>query len=301
MSTKTTSAPAARTRRGPRRGHHGARHRPRGGAGRLRDTALRRRSGRAGHGPRQGASGTSTRASSSGSWSPAAATGPWPASRHDGSRGGGRRSRTRRRGGPGAARAQAAGADGVPPRRPDPPPSSPPTRPPCRSRPSPRPSPGAERVLGMHFFNPVHIMALVEVVQGDRTPAQASSRPSTSPSGSARPRSWCTTRPGSPPPGSASRSASRPSAWSRRAWLGPQDIDTAMELGYRHPMGPLRLTDLVGPRRAARDRPLPAQRARQRAVPAARAPGADGGGGQARARRPAGASTSGTIVKMRDT
>ena len=25
-----------------------------------------------------------------------------------------------------------------------------------------------------------------------------------------------------------------------------QDIDTAMELGYRHPMGPLRLTDLVG-------------------------------------------------------
>jgi 3-hydroxybutyryl-CoA dehydrogenase len=26
----------------------------------------------------------------------------------------------------------------------------------------------------------------------------------------------------------------------------PEDIDRAMELGYRHPMGPLRLTDLVG-------------------------------------------------------
>ena len=26
----------------------------------------------------------------------------------------------------------------------------------------------------------------------------------------------------------------------------PADIDKAMELGYRHPMGPLRLTDLVG-------------------------------------------------------
>jgi 3-hydroxybutyryl-CoA dehydrogenase len=25
-----------------------------------------------------------------------------------------------------------------------------------------------------------------------------------------------------------------------------KDIDTAMELGYNHPMGPLRLTDLVG-------------------------------------------------------
>jgi len=27
---------------------------------------------------------------------------------------------------------------------------------------------------------------------------------------------------------------------------GAEDIDRAMELGYRHPMGPLRLTDLVG-------------------------------------------------------
>jgi 3-hydroxybutyryl-CoA dehydrogenase len=26
----------------------------------------------------------------------------------------------------------------------------------------------------------------------------------------------------------------------------PQDIDRAMELGYNHPMGPLRLTDVVG-------------------------------------------------------
>ena len=26
----------------------------------------------------------------------------------------------------------------------------------------------------------------------------------------------------------------------------PQDIDRAMELGYNHPMGPLKLTDLVG-------------------------------------------------------
>jgi 3-hydroxybutyryl-CoA dehydrogenase len=26
----------------------------------------------------------------------------------------------------------------------------------------------------------------------------------------------------------------------------PVDIDRAMELGYRHPMGPLKLTDLVG-------------------------------------------------------
>jgi len=30
------------------------------------------------------------------------------------------------------------------------------------------------------------------------------------------------------------------------AVAAPEDIDKAMTLGYRHPMGPLRLTDLVG-------------------------------------------------------
>ena len=45
---------------------------------------------------------------------------------------------------------------------------------------------------------------------------------------------------------SASSSAPRRCACSRRASRAPQDIDRGMELGYRHPMGPLKLTDLVG-------------------------------------------------------
>jgi 3-hydroxybutyryl-CoA dehydrogenase len=40
-----------------------------------------------------------------------------------------------------------------------------------------------------------------------------------------------------------------------------QDIDTAMELGYNHPMGPLKLTDLVGPRRAIEHRRVSSSRA----------------------------------------
>jgi 3-hydroxybutyryl-CoA dehydrogenase len=38
----------------------------------------------------------------------------------------------------------------------------------------------------------------------------------------------------------------RPSRWSRRAWPTRSAIDLAMELGYRHPMGPLHSTALVG-------------------------------------------------------
>ncbi|HKK08866.1 MAG TPA: 3-hydroxyacyl-CoA dehydrogenase family protein, partial [Gemmatimonadota bacterium] len=36
--------------------------------------------------------------------------------------------------------------------------------------------PGPERVVGLHFFNPVHIMALVEVVRGDRSAPHAVER-----------------------------------------------------------------------------------------------------------------------------
>ena len=38
-----------------------------------------------------------------------------------------------------------------------------------------------------------------------------------------------------------------------------EDIDTAMTLGYRHPIGPLRTTDIVGPRRAPGHRRAPAR------------------------------------------
>ena len=60
-----------------------------------------------------------------------------------------------------------------------------------------------------------------------------------------------------------------------------EDIDAAMTLGYKHPVGPLRLTDIVGPRCAARHRRVPRLDAR-RAVRAARAAAAHGRRGQAR-------------------
>ncbi len=103
-----------------------------------------------------------------------------------------------------------------------------------------------ERFLGMHFFNPVPVMALLEVVRGDKTGSQ-----------------WLDlavaigVRLGKEPivvrnsPGFASSRLGIAFAIEAIRMIeeevaSPEDIDQAMVLGYRHPMGPLRLTDLVG-------------------------------------------------------
>lgn len=101
-------------------------------------------------------------------------------------------------------------------------------------------------ILGIHFFNPVHIMKLVEVVRGRETdPAITEAAV-----GFAR-------RIGKEPivvndsPGFASSRLGVALGLEAMRMLeegvaSAEAIDTAMELGYRHPMGPLRLTDLVG-------------------------------------------------------
>ena len=102
------------------------------------------------------------------------------------------------------------------------------------------------RFLGMHFFNPVHIMDLVEIVWGEHTAE------------STRDLALEFTRLiGKEPivvrdsPGFASSRLGIVLGLEaiRMVEAGvaePADIDKAMVLGYRHPMGPLRLTDLVG-------------------------------------------------------
>ena len=103
-----------------------------------------------------------------------------------------------------------------------------------------------ERVVGLHFFNPVHIMELVEVVRGRRTD------PAVVEAGVEFAR-----RIGKEPivvndsPGFASSRLGialglEAMRMVEEGVAEPEAIDKAMELGYRHPMGPLRLTDLVG-------------------------------------------------------
>ncbi len=103
-----------------------------------------------------------------------------------------------------------------------------------------------ERVVGMHFFNPVHLMKLVEVVTHEAT------------SDAARDAVLAAARRmGKEPivvrdtPGFASSRLGvalglEAMRMVEEGVATPEDIDRAMTLGYNHPMGPLRLTDLVG-------------------------------------------------------
>jgi 3-hydroxybutyryl-CoA dehydrogenase len=103
-----------------------------------------------------------------------------------------------------------------------------------------------QNVVGMHFFNPVHIMRLVEIVVGKQTSDEATA---TVRAVAARMKKepiivrdvpgFASSRLGVTLGLEAMRMVEQGVASAR-------DIDTAMELGYNHPMGPLRLTDLVG-------------------------------------------------------
>ena len=108
---------------------------------------------------------------------------------------------------------------------------------------------GARRpdlVVGMHFFNPVHIMRLIEIVVGRET----------SPETVEAVRAVALRMRKEPivvrdVPGFASSRLGvalglEAMRMVEEGVAGAKDIDTAMELGYNHPMGPLRLTDLVG-------------------------------------------------------
>ncbi|MER3427478.1 MAG: 3-hydroxybutyryl-CoA dehydrogenase [Pyrinomonas sp.] len=102
------------------------------------------------------------------------------------------------------------------------------------------------RVVGMHFFNPVHIMKLVEIVVGQQTaPAVVEMVQAV---GRRMKKEPITVR---DVPGFASSRLGVALGLEAMRMLeegvaSARDIDTAMELGYNHPMGPLRLSDLIG-------------------------------------------------------
>ena len=102
------------------------------------------------------------------------------------------------------------------------------------------------RVVGMHFFNPVHLMKLVEVVVHPGT--SAVTREAVLALARAMGKEPIVVRDS---PGFASSRLGIALGLEAMRMLEAgvaiaDDIDTAMTLGYNHPLGPLRLTDLVG-------------------------------------------------------
>ena len=105
---------------------------------------------------------------------------------------------------------------------------------------------GKSRCCGMHFFNPPPLMALLEIVRLEQT----------SPETLDRVHRYAKQLQKEPiivkdSPGFASSRLGVVLGLEAIRMVAegvaePEDIDTAMRLGYGHPMGPLRLTDLVG-------------------------------------------------------
>ena len=103
-----------------------------------------------------------------------------------------------------------------------------------------------DRVLGMHFMNPVPLMVLVEIIRGSRT-SDASVKAAFD---------LCTAL-----GKTAVESADRPGFIANRVLMPmineaiyavmegvgtPEAVDTVMKLGMNHPMGPLTLADFIG-------------------------------------------------------
>lgn len=105
----------------------------------------------------------------------------------------------------------------------------------------------ADRVVGLHFFNPVPVLALVEVVTSLHTSAET-----------VRAVEYFATRTlGKTVIRSQDRAGFVVNAllipyllsairMAESGFASPADVDAGMELGCAHPMGPLKLADLIG-------------------------------------------------------
>jgi 3-hydroxybutyryl-CoA dehydrogenase len=104
----------------------------------------------------------------------------------------------------------------------------------------------ADRVVGMHFFNPVHKMKLLEIVRGVATSEETI----------ARARAWgeaigktsilVNEAPGLTTSRMSALMGNEAMYMLMEGTASAEDIDTAMRLGFNHPMGPLELGDLTG-------------------------------------------------------
>lgn len=102
------------------------------------------------------------------------------------------------------------------------------------------------RVLGLHFFNPVHLMRLVEIVVAPQTEGEAVERARAFVESLGKRPIVVRDSPGFATSRLGLTLGLEAMRMMEEGVATAEDIDLAMELGYNHPMGPLKLTDLVG-------------------------------------------------------
>ncbi len=103
-----------------------------------------------------------------------------------------------------------------------------------------------DAVIGMHFFNPPYALKLLELVRGEQTSDATTDAARAHGERMGREIITVTDSPGFATSRLGLVLGLEAIRMVEQGVASPEDIDTAMAQGYGHPMGPLRLTDLVG-------------------------------------------------------
>lgn len=103
-----------------------------------------------------------------------------------------------------------------------------------------------ERVIGAHFFNPPPAMPLLELVRGLHTSNETLARARDLAAALGKTAIVVNDSPGFATSRLGVAIGAEAIRMLEAGVASVEDIDRAMELGYRHPMGPLKLSDLVG-------------------------------------------------------
>ncbi len=104
----------------------------------------------------------------------------------------------------------------------------------------------ADRVVGMHFFNPVHKMKLLEIVRGVDTSDMTIDRARAWGESIGKTSILVNEAPGLTTSRMSALMGNEAMNMLMEGTASAEDIDTAMRLGFNHPMGPLELGDLTG-------------------------------------------------------
>ena len=103
-----------------------------------------------------------------------------------------------------------------------------------------------DRVIGMHFMNPVPIMKLVEIINGSETSEEVTSEVVSASEEMGKIPLWCQDSPGFVSNRILMPMINEAILTLQEGVAEPEAIDGIMKLGMNHPIGPLALADLIG-------------------------------------------------------